>query len=196
MEGGTKWGRTFFLFFFLSCFFLSFFFLFFSFLSFFFFFFFFFFLLLTFQKPLEFVFSKTTKICFGSTKMEIFYREKNQEKWLCPLRKIFLLRSYWKILDIFALNSCNLVNIVLGKIYVIITLLMFIISIKTVFIPLFSLFSFPSLSLSPFLLSFPSLFPPFCSSFPSFSFLSSSGVARTCSGGRVAHPEGQNEDKN
>ena len=41
---------------------------------------------------------KTTKICFGSTKMEIFYREKtfhagenkNQEKWLCPLRKIFL----------------------------------------------------------------------------------------------------------
>ena len=39
--------------------------------------------------------SKTTKICFGSTKMEIFYREKaihsekkNQEKWLCPLRKI------------------------------------------------------------------------------------------------------------
>ena len=44
---------------------------------------------------------KTTKICFGSTKMEIFYREKsilfqekNQEKWLCPLRKIFLLRPW------------------------------------------------------------------------------------------------------
>ena len=42
---------------------------------------------------------KTTKICFGSTKMGIFYREKafhagkkNQEKWLCPLRKICLLR--------------------------------------------------------------------------------------------------------
>ena len=40
---------------------------------------------------------KTTKICFGCTKMKIFYREKvfhagkNREKWLCPLRKIFLL---------------------------------------------------------------------------------------------------------
>ena len=30
-------------------------------------------------------------IWFGSTKMEIFYQEKNQEKWLCPLRKICLL---------------------------------------------------------------------------------------------------------
>ena len=44
---------------------------------------------------------KTTKICFGSTKMGIFYREKafhagkkNQEKWLCPLRKICLLRPW------------------------------------------------------------------------------------------------------
>ena len=38
---------------------------------------------------------KMTKICFGSTKMEIFYREKAfyvGKKWLCPLRKIFLLR--------------------------------------------------------------------------------------------------------
>ena len=41
---------------------------------------------------------KTTEICFGSTKMGIFYREKafhavekNQEKWLCPHRKICLL---------------------------------------------------------------------------------------------------------
>ena len=44
---------------------------------------------------------KTTEICFGSTKMGIFYREKafhagkkNQEKLLCPLRKICLL-SPW-----------------------------------------------------------------------------------------------------
>ena len=44
---------------------------------------------------------KMTKICFGSTKMDIFYweksishREKNQEKWLCPFRKICLL-SPW-----------------------------------------------------------------------------------------------------
>ena len=44
---------------------------------------------------------KMTKICFGSTKIEIFYQEKafhagkkNQEKWLCPLRKIFLLRPW------------------------------------------------------------------------------------------------------
>ena len=35
---------------------------------------------------------KMTEICFRSTKMGIFYREKNQEKWLCPLRKICLLR--------------------------------------------------------------------------------------------------------
>ena len=40
-----------------------------------------------------FLLFKPTKICFGSTKMEIFYREKafhagkNQEKRLCPLRK-------------------------------------------------------------------------------------------------------------
>ena len=44
---------------------------------------------------------KTTKICFGFTKMGIFYREKafhagkKQEKWLCPLRKICLLRPWW-----------------------------------------------------------------------------------------------------
>ena len=54
------------------------------------------------RGPFFFFFSlfKTTKICFGCTKMEIFYREKafhagpgkNQEKWLCPIRKIFLLR--------------------------------------------------------------------------------------------------------
>ena len=44
---------------------------------------------------------KTTEICFRSTKMEIFFREKafhagkkNQEKLLCPLRKICLLRSW------------------------------------------------------------------------------------------------------
>ena len=49
---------------------------------------------------------KTTEICFGSTKMGIFYQEKeeeeekknhtrkrNQDKWLCPLWKIFLLPS-------------------------------------------------------------------------------------------------------
>ena len=48
---------------------------------------------------------KTTKICFGSTKMGIFYREKafhagknNQEKWLCPLRKICLLRPCRQLL--------------------------------------------------------------------------------------------------
>ena len=41
---------------------------------------------------------KPTEICFGTTKMgRVFYREKafnagkNQEKWLCPLWKIFLL---------------------------------------------------------------------------------------------------------
>ena len=44
---------------------------------------------------------KTTKICFGGTKIEIFYREKafhagkkNQEKMTLPLRKIFLLRPW------------------------------------------------------------------------------------------------------
>ena len=49
-----------------------------------------FFLLFTFEK---------TEICLGSTKIGIFYRdesisrrEKNQEKLLCPLRKICLLR--------------------------------------------------------------------------------------------------------
>ena len=42
---------------------------------------------------------KTTEICFGSTKMEISYREKKHftpgkkaGKWLCPIRKICLLR--------------------------------------------------------------------------------------------------------
>ena len=66
----------------------------------------------TFLDPFLFLFPfffclslfKTTEICFGSTKMGIFYREKsisrrgkNQEKWLCLLRKICLLRpwSYW-----------------------------------------------------------------------------------------------------
>ena len=50
----------------------------------------FFFLLVTF---------KTTKICFRSTKMEIFYREKHftpgkkSGKMTLPLQKIFLLRS-------------------------------------------------------------------------------------------------------
>ena len=71
--------------------------------------FFFFFWLFTFRNDETFFFFfffcfslfETTKICFGSTKMEIFYREKhltpgkkNQEKWLCPLRKIFLLRPW------------------------------------------------------------------------------------------------------
>ena len=39
--------------------------------------------------------------CLGSTKIENVYREKrilppgeNREKWLCPLSKIFLLRSW------------------------------------------------------------------------------------------------------
>ena len=50
---------------------------------------------------------KTTKICFGCTKMGIFYLKKafyagkkNQEKWLCPLRKKFLLRPClaWNLL--------------------------------------------------------------------------------------------------
>ena len=60
-------------------------------LFFFFFFFFFFFC---------FSLLKTTKTCFGSTKMGIFYREKHftpgrkSEKWICPLRKICLLRPW------------------------------------------------------------------------------------------------------
>ena len=47
--------------------------------------------------PLFFSLFKTTQICFGSTKMQNLLpgksispfsrREKNQEKWLCPLRK-------------------------------------------------------------------------------------------------------------
>ena len=44
------------------------------------------------------LFTYEKEICFGSTKMGIFSRgknihagEKNQEKWLCPLRKICLL---------------------------------------------------------------------------------------------------------
>ena len=41
---------------------------------------------------------KTTEICFGSTKMEIFYRGKTfhagQKIRLCPLRKICLLRPW------------------------------------------------------------------------------------------------------
>ena len=44
-------------------------------------------------------FSKWRKFVLGSTKMENFLsgtkilpREKNQEKWLCPLRNFFLLR--------------------------------------------------------------------------------------------------------
>ena len=47
---------------------------------------------------------ETTEICFRSTKMEIFYREKafplagkNQDKWLCPLWKIFLLRHCFDV---------------------------------------------------------------------------------------------------
>ena len=51
---------------------------------------------------------KTTKICFGCTKMEIIYREKAlragkkyQEKWLCPLRKLFLLRPcLWSLVPL------------------------------------------------------------------------------------------------
>ena len=50
---------------------------------------------------------KTTTICFGCTKMGIFYRgkknsrrEKNQEKWLCPLRKICLLRPDLEVLHV------------------------------------------------------------------------------------------------
>ena len=49
---------------------------------------------------------KMTEICFGSTKMGIFYQEKAfhagirkiRKKLICPLRKIFLLRPwahYW-----------------------------------------------------------------------------------------------------
>ena len=87
MEGGkvTKLGEVGWFFFFF------FFFLFFLFL----------FLFLFFVLFCFFSFSlfKTTKICFGSTKMEIFYREKsisrwkkNQEKWLCPLRQICQVR--------------------------------------------------------------------------------------------------------
>ena len=56
------------------------------------------------ERTFFFSLLKTTKIYFGSTKMEIFYREKafyagkkNQEKWLCTLRKIFLLRPCWEI---------------------------------------------------------------------------------------------------
>ena len=85
MAGGkvTKWGEELFF---------SFFFFFF-FLAFFFFFFFFF----------CFSLFKTTEICFGSNKMGISYRkkafqdgkpEKNQEKLLCPLWKIFLWRNW------------------------------------------------------------------------------------------------------
>ena len=37
---------------------------------------------------------KTSQICCGSTKMEIFYRgKKSGKKWLCPLRKISLLHT-------------------------------------------------------------------------------------------------------
>ena len=51
------------------------------------------------RRGLLFSLLKTTEICFGSTKMGIFYWEKkkfhtgkkNQEKWFCPLWKIFLL---------------------------------------------------------------------------------------------------------
>ena len=57
---------------------------------------------------------KTMEICFGSTKMGNFLpgksispREKNQEKWLCPLRKICLLRP-WE------LHVCN-AQIFIGK---------------------------------------------------------------------------------
>ena len=49
---------------------------------------------------------KTSEICFGSTRMETFYRDKafhargkNQEKWLCPLWKIFLLRPWHRPLS-------------------------------------------------------------------------------------------------
>ena len=94
------------------------FFLLFSFLfSFFLSFFFFFFLLFSFEMKMAkivpkwgedpfFLLSlfKTAQICFGCTKMEIFYREKsishrekNQEKWLCPLRKIFLLCPWCRV---------------------------------------------------------------------------------------------------
>ena len=57
----------------------------------------------SYKKRFFFCFSllKTTEICFGSTKIGIFYREKHftsgkhQEKLLCPLRKICLLRPCW-----------------------------------------------------------------------------------------------------
>ena len=55
---------------------------------------------------------KTTKICFGSTKMEIFYRkkhftlgEKNHEKWLRPLRKMFPLCPWWQFCSLKVLLS-------------------------------------------------------------------------------------------
>ena len=47
---------------------------------------------------------KTTEICFGSTRngkfstgKSISRREKNQERWLCPLRKICLLRPCLRV---------------------------------------------------------------------------------------------------
>ena len=97
MEGGkvTKWGEDFFflllllLFFFVVvvvCFVVFIFCFYFFFFGFWFFF--------------SFSLFKTTEMCFGSTKMEVFSwekkqknisrREKNLEKWLCTLRKIFL----------------------------------------------------------------------------------------------------------
>ena len=70
------------------------------------------------QDPLFFFFCfslfKITKICFESTKMEIFYREKvfhagkkNQEKLLYPLRKIFLLRPEWDRVNLHSFKINN-----------------------------------------------------------------------------------------
>ena len=59
----------------------------------FFFFFFFFFFLLHFWKRQKFVLG-LPKWEFSSGKKKNSRREKNQEKWLCPLRKICLLRPW------------------------------------------------------------------------------------------------------
>ena len=50
-----------------------------------------FYLFIYFSFYLFFSLFKSTEICFGSTTMGIFTGKKNQEKWLCPLWKIFLL---------------------------------------------------------------------------------------------------------
>ena len=53
----------------------------------------FFFLLFTFENDENLFWS--TKMGFFLPGKSISRREKNQEKWLCPLRKICLLRPWW-----------------------------------------------------------------------------------------------------